>query len=69
MSCPYTFAQNGKAERVIRTTNNTVRSLLFHASVPPTFWVAALNMVTHLLNILPVFFHPTLRSLWHAAIL
>jgi transposase InsO family protein len=53
MSCPYTSAQNGKAERVIRTTNNIIRSLLFHASVPPTFWVAALNMATHLLNILP----------------
>jgi hypothetical protein len=53
MSCPYTSAQNGKAGRVIRTTNNIVRSLLFHASVPPTFWVAALNMATHLLNILP----------------
>jgi hypothetical protein len=52
MSCPYTSAQNGKAERVIRTTNNIVRSLLFHASAP-TFWVAALNMATHLLNILP----------------
>ena len=53
MSCPYTSAQNGKAERIIRTTNNVVRSLLFHASVPPSFWAAALGMATHLLNILP----------------
>uniref|UniRef100_A0A0A9BH25 Integrase catalytic domain-containing protein n=1 Tax=Arundo donax TaxID=35708 RepID=A0A0A9BH25_ARUDO len=29
MSCPYTSPQNGKAERIIRTTNNVVRSLLF----------------------------------------
>jgi histone deacetylase 1/2 len=42
MSCPYTSAQNGKAERIIRTTNNVIRSLLFHAHVPPTFWTAAL---------------------------
>jgi hypothetical protein len=53
MSCPYTSAQNGKAERIIRTINNVVRSLLFHASIPPIFWAAALGMATHLLNILP----------------
>jgi histone deacetylase 1/2 len=53
MSCPYTSAQNGKAERIICTTNNVVRSLLFHASVPPFYWAAALGMATHLLNILP----------------
>jgi hypothetical protein len=35
MSCPYTSPQNGKAERIIRTTNNVIRSLLFQASVPP----------------------------------
>jgi len=29
MSCPYTSAQNGKAERMIRTTNDIMRSLLF----------------------------------------
>jgi hypothetical protein len=29
MSCPYTSSQNGKAERIIRTTNNVVHSLLF----------------------------------------
>jgi hypothetical protein len=33
MSCPYTSAQNGKAERMIRTTNDIMRSLLFQASV------------------------------------
>ena len=31
----------------------SVRSLLFQASVPPTFWVAALSTTTYLLNILP----------------
>ena len=53
MSCPYTSAQNGKAERIIRTTNNIIRSLLFQASAPPSFWVEALHTATHLLNILP----------------
>jgi hypothetical protein len=48
MSCPYTSPQNGKAERMIRTTNNVMRSLLFQTSfqlgtglraftLPPTF--------------------------------
>jgi transposase InsO family protein len=29
MSCPYTSTQNGKAERMIRTTNDIMHSLLF----------------------------------------
>jgi hypothetical protein len=41
-----------KAERIIRTINDTVRSLLFQASVPP-YWAEALNTATRLLNILP----------------
>jgi histone deacetylase 1/2 len=53
MSCPYTSAQNGKAERIIRSTNNMIRSLLFQASIPPAYWAEALHTATHLLNILP----------------
>jgi hypothetical protein len=56
MSCPYTSAQNGKAERIIQSINNVVCSLLFHASVPPpppVFWAAALGTATYLINILP----------------
>jgi hypothetical protein len=34
MSCPYTSQQNGKAERVLRTVNNIIRSLFFHAHLP-----------------------------------
>jgi hypothetical protein len=52
MSCSYTSPQNGKAECIIRTINDTVRSLLFHASVPP-YWAEALNTTTRILNILP----------------
>jgi transposase InsO family protein len=53
MSCPYTSAQNGKAERIIRSTNNMIRSLLFQARVSPAYWAEALHMATHVLNILP----------------
>jgi hypothetical protein len=38
MSCPYTSSQNGKAERMIRTTNNIMRTLLLQASLPARFW-------------------------------
>jgi hypothetical protein len=34
MSCPYTFPQNSKTERILRTINNMLRSLLFQASIP-----------------------------------
>ncbi|GJV08481.1 ribonuclease H-like domain-containing protein, partial [Tanacetum coccineum] len=52
-SCPKTSQQNGKSERMIRTINNLIRTLLFQAHLPPTFWVEALHMAAHLLNILP----------------
>jgi histone deacetylase 1/2 len=35
LSCPYTSAQNGKAERILRTLNDSVRAMLLHASAPP----------------------------------
>ena len=38
MSCLYTSPQNGKAERMIRTTNDVMRTLLIQASLPPRFW-------------------------------
>jgi histone deacetylase 1/2 len=53
MSCPYTSAQNGRVELIIWTTNNIVRSLLFQASLPPSYWVEALATATHVLNLLP----------------
>ena len=53
-SCPYTSQQNGKAERIICTVNDIVRSLLFQASLPPRFWAEALHTATHVLNRLPV---------------
>ncbi|GJZ49137.1 ribonuclease H-like domain-containing protein [Tanacetum coccineum] len=52
-SCPQTSQQNGKSERMVRTINNLIRTLLFQANLPPTFWVEALNVATQLLNFLP----------------
>jgi transposase InsO family protein len=34
MSCPYTSPQNGKVERIIRSINNVIRTLLFQANLP-----------------------------------
>jgi len=48
-SCPCT-SQNGKAERVLRTLNNSVRTMLMHASMPPCYWAEALSIATYLLN-------------------
>ncbi|KAJ9538099.1 LOW QUALITY PROTEIN: hypothetical protein OSB04_030832 [Centaurea solstitialis] len=52
-SCPYTSQQNGKAERTIRTINNTLRTSLIQASLPPKFWVEALLSSVHTFNLLP----------------
>lgn len=54
LSCPYTSQQNGKAERILRSLNNIVRSLLFQASMPAPYWAEALSTATHLINL-----HPT----------
>jgi hypothetical protein len=54
MSCPYTSPQNGKAERMLCTTNNIVRTLMFQASMPPQYWVECLHTATYLLNHLPM---------------
>jgi hypothetical protein len=48
--CPYTSPQNGRVERIIRTTTNMICCLLFQASLPTSYWAEALNTATHLLN-------------------
>jgi hypothetical protein len=53
LTCPYTSQQNGHAERVLRTLNDCVRTLLFHAHVPTTFWPDALATATLLVNLRP----------------
>ncbi|XP_071713505.1 uncharacterized protein [Rutidosis leptorrhynchoides] len=51
--CAQTSQQNGKSERMLRTINNLIRTLLFQAHLPPTYWVEALHMAAYILNILP----------------
>jgi hypothetical protein len=53
MSCPYTSPQNGKAERIIRSVNNVIRTLLIQASLSGRYWVEGLHTATYLLNRLP----------------
>jgi hypothetical protein len=50
LTCPYTSQQNGRAERVLRILNDSVHALMFHATVPATFWPVALATATHILN-------------------
>lgn len=49
-SCPYTSQQNGKAERILRTLNDSMRCVLFQASMPLHFWADVLATATYLLN-------------------
>ncbi|XP_073355159.1 uncharacterized protein [Aegilops tauschii subsp. strangulata] len=53
LTCPYMSQQNGRAESVIRTLNDCVRTLLFHSYVPPRFWPDALVTANLLINIRP----------------
>ncbi|CAL9216541.1 unnamed protein product [Arabidopsis halleri] len=53
LSCPHTSQQNGRSERMLRTINNLVRTLLIQANMPYTFWAEALFTAVHTLNLLP----------------
>jgi hypothetical protein len=53
MSCPYTSPQNGKAERIIRSINNVIRTFLIQASLHGRYWVERLHIATYLPNHLP----------------
>jgi hypothetical protein len=50
MSCPYTSPQNGKAECIIRSVNNVIRTLLIQASLFGRYWAEELHTATYLLN-------------------
>lgn len=50
LSCPYTSQQNGKAERILRTLNDCVRTMLLHCAAPTSFWADSLHTTTFLLN-------------------
>jgi histone deacetylase 1/2 len=68
MSCPHTSPQNGHAERIIRSTNNIMCSLMFQASILGSYWVEALHTATYLLNCHPTktldFSYSILCSIW-----
>jgi hypothetical protein len=53
MSCPYTSPQNGKVERIIRSVNNVICTLMIQVSLPGCYWTEGLHTTTHLLNRLP----------------
>jgi hypothetical protein len=53
MSCPYTSPQNSKVERIIRSVNNVIRTLLIQASLPRCYWAEGLHTATYMLNRLP----------------
>ena len=48
-----TTATQKECQRIIRTINNAIWSLLFQAHMAPTYWVEALHVAVHILNILP----------------
>jgi histone deacetylase 1/2 len=50
LSCPYTSQQNSKSERAIRTINDKMRTLMFQAHLPESFWAETLATSTFLLN-------------------
>jgi hypothetical protein len=50
MACPYTSPQNGKAEHIIRSINNIIRTLLIQASLPRRYWAEGFHTATYLLN-------------------
>jgi hypothetical protein len=59
---PALFLKTGcDTERMIRTTTNMIRCLLFQASLPASYWAEALHTATHLLNYPPskAVSHPT----------
>ena len=50
---PRTPEINGKAERLNRTLNDTVRTMLIQANLPQSFWAEAMVTATYLRNRLP----------------
>lgn len=52
-TCPYTSAQNGRAERKHRHIVEVGLTLLAQAGLPLVYWVDAFQMATYLINRLP----------------
>nr|CAN69282.1 hypothetical protein VITISV_023277 [Vitis vinifera] len=50
LSCPYSPAQNGCAERKHRHVTETGLALLFHSHTSPRFWVDAFSTAAYIIN-------------------
>jgi hypothetical protein len=50
LSCPYTSQQNGKAEQILSTVNDSLRTMLLHSGAPASFWAEALATATYVIN-------------------
>ena len=50
LTAPYTPPQIGLAERMNRTIQERVRSMLSHAGLPQHFWPEAISTTLHLIN-------------------
>ena len=53
LHCPYTPAQNGRAEKKHRYVTETGLTFLFHSHFSPRFWVDAFNSAAYIINRLP----------------
>ena len=52
-TAPYYPSQNGVSERMNRTIQEKIRSMLSNAELPNGFWAKALATAIHLINRLP----------------
>jgi hypothetical protein len=50
LTCPYPSQQNSRVERVLLTLNESMRTMLLHASAPLSFWPDVLTIAMYLLN-------------------
>ena len=53
-SIPYTHQQNGRAERIIRTSMEKAESMRLQACLPQSYWEFALDHATHVYNRTPM---------------
>jgi hypothetical protein len=58
LTAPYAHAQNGVAERAIRTIIQSVRTLLFDAGLPKSLWAEAASCAIYVQGFIPSSRHP-----------
>ncbi len=58
LTAPYSSAQNGLAERAIRTTMDNVRTLLRDSDLSHSYWAEAASYSVHTRNLIPSRRHP-----------